>query len=274
MSKFFKFSNNNIICHHSVDEHPEQIKFNMHTHTDCEIFYFLGGEGNYYIEGNKYPLLPGDVLITNNTESHFIELNTKIPYERFALHFKKNFIQTLDQGQLLLAPFENREPGKYNLLRSENPDSEMYIVLLNNMMAETSNRGLQLETNLFPLLNEILIAFNNSGFQKVEGGKTSAQQIARYINENLENQISLDDICDKFFLSKSQLCRLFKKNFGSSVWSYITIKRLVAAQNMLDIGCAPSRVYSECGFSDYSVFFRAYKRYFGKSPSQGIKKQH
>ncbi len=97
---------------------------------------------------------------------------------------------------------------------------------------------------------------------------TPINRIVNYIEENLGNDISLEDICNEFFLSKSQLCRMFKKSMGSTVWNYFTIKRLHKAKNMIDSGELPTEVFSLCGFNDYSVFYRACKRHFGQSPAK------
>ena len=70
-----------------------------------------------------------------------------------------------------------------------------------------------------------------------------------------------------FFISKSQLCRLFKKATGSTLWQYITIKRLTKARLMLREGEKPTKVCFACGFNDYSTFYRAYIKYYGHGPN-------
>ena len=98
---------------------------------------------------------------------------------------------------------------------------------------------------------------------------TTEYRILRYLNENIDKNITLQDICDKFFISRSQLCRIFRNATGVTVKHYQTAKRLVLARTLMDAGEAATHVYSRCGFSDYSSFYRAYVKYYGTAPSRG-----
>ena len=94
-----------------------------------------------------------------------------------------------------------------------------------------------------------------------------SHQILNYINQHLFDDISLDNLAKKFFISKTTLIRIIKNSTGSTPWNYITIKRLNCAKTMLENGHSPNEVCFSCGYKDYSSFFRAYKNHFGKSPS-------
>lgn len=102
----------------------------------------------------------------------------------------------------------------------------------------------------------------------------SVADIITYINSNLTNDISLDDICKIFYISKSHLNRKFKRMTGSTVWEYITAKRLILAKKLLGQGEPPMTAYTKCGFNDYTSFYRAYKSRFCVSPKNDyIRKQ-
>ena len=82
-----------------------------------------------------------------------------------------------------------------------------------------------------------------------------------------ETENRLFSISRRFYLSKSQLNRVFSRATGSPVWEYVRIKRLLSARERLLAGESAVNVCTECGFKDYSSFFRAYKARFGQSPS-------
>ena len=85
-------------------------------------------------------------------------------------------------------------------------------------------------------------------------------------NENL----SLDDLANKFFISKYHLSREFQRLVGTSVHRYIVQKRLVMAKQMLSSGKPSSEVYQNCGFGDYSNFYRAFKAEYQISPKDYV----
>lgn len=264
MSEFFEFQGEQVFMHHTLDRKPNPGDFRMHTHTEYEFCYFMGGRGGCYVEGTLYTLQSGDILITNSAESHYTDIDPSMPYERCAVRFRPELLRTLDPEGLLTAPFENRPIGKRNLIRRECFESDLYRRLLENMTCETDNRELQIIANLPPLLNEIRLAFYAG-----EDTATSESQINRilhYINQRLHQPPSLDELCEMFYISKSQLCRLFKKTTGSTVWDYITVKRLMSAQKQIEAGISPTKIYTACGYTDYSVFYRSYQKYFGRSP--------
>ena len=99
---------------------------------------------------------------------------------------------------------------------------------------------------------------------------TVDQRIPRYINNNLATPLALEHLFVRFFISRAQLCRRFRKATGTSVAKYITAKRLIRAQQLIRSGSKPTEVFSVCGFQDYSTFYRAYSKYFGYSPKDAL----
>jgi AraC-like DNA-binding protein len=100
----------------------------------------------------------------------------------------------------------------------------------------------------------------------------NAVKIIKHINDHLFEQLSLKEISEMFYISQSQLNRIFRRATGSPVWEYITIKRLIAARSQIQKGLPAGKVCTICGFKDYSSFYRLYKERFGVSPKQDCKK--
>jgi AraC-like DNA-binding protein len=101
----------------------------------------------------------------------------------------------------------------------------------------------------------------------------NAVKIIKHINDHLFEQLSLKEISEMFYISQSQLNRIFRRATGSPVWEYITIKRLIAARSQIQKGLPAGKVCTICGFKDYSSFYRLYKERFGVSPKQDCKIQ-
>ena len=108
--------------------------------------------------------------------------------------------------------------------------------------------------------------------QGIERSSLTAK-IMTYINENLLTLKNTQQIADAMYMSQSQLYRVFRAHAGLSAWDYVRIKRLFTAQEMLRNGIHPSNAATECGFQEYSTFYRAYKKQFGHKPQDDQCKQ-
>jgi AraC-like DNA-binding protein len=95
--------------------------------------------------------------------------------------------------------------------------------------------------------------------------------ILDYINENISEELSIDNLANKFYLSKYYLMHKFKKQTGYTVHNYILQKRLIMSNSLIKSGKSITQVCAECGFCDYSTFFRAFKKMFGVSPKEHYK---
>ena len=109
---------------------------------------------------------------------------------------------------------------------------------------------------------------NISKTEEENHSSTTGENLIKYINRNLMTISSLDEVCSEFYISKTHLNRKFKAITGSTVWDYITVKRLITAKDLLMNGWKPKDVSEKCGYSEYSSFYRAYKSHFGISPKE------
>ena len=91
-------------------------------------------------------------------------------------------------------------------------------------------------------------------------------QVLAYIAAHYSEKISLQELADRFYVSKYHLSHEFSSRVGTSIYRYIILKRLVAARELIADGIAPSEVCQSCGFQDYANFYRAFKAEYGMSP--------
>lgn len=258
---YVKNRHDNLIATHHRQEPDEFEPFVMHTHITAELFYFVEGRAIYHIEGSSYHLEPGDILLMRPAEAHYIEQDPTVPYERIVLRFDMSLFDGLDPENRLLRPFYDREFGKRNLLRTGN--DEAYRTLLDNVV-KVQDR-LSAIAHLILLLQQIGLLFLK-GNEEEPQPDTLEYQIVRYINQNINKELAIHELCNIFFISRAQLCRMFKRITGTSIGKYVRAKRMIAAQELLQQGKKPTEVYNICGYHDYSTFYRAYLQYFGYSP--------
>lgn len=265
MGQLFGYSENSFTFSRSIDWKPSEHPYTMHTHSRAEIYRFLRGKGVFHIEGSEYVMESGDILVMSPTEAHYIELVGNEPYARVCIHLRVDMFRAMDPEGILLKPILDRKPGEFNLYKSHefSGGSDRYW---QTMEAASGDRRLNIVTGMMALLNEMYSIHISRKEDPGTTGDTVEHQIIRYLNNNLAAEVSLDELCQKYFVSKSQLCRMFKKATGTTIWQYVTAKRLARARLMLRDGEKPTKVYSVCGFNDYSAFYRAYVKRYGHGP--------
>lgn len=273
MSMIYDYTDTSLHIHYAIDPHPVDSDFRMHVHENYEILYFMDGNAAYLVEGSVYPLTPGSLLIMRPAESHKVKILGDQQYERYSISFVPEVLRAVDPGMRLLAPFLEHPLGQNNFYPPSVFANDEPRVLFDAMCVpeeDPESRRLALLTHLYPLLSMIRRAFLKAHGMpaRPQDTTTSAERIIAYINKNLFEELSLEELSERFFLSTSQISRLFKQATGSSVWEYITIKRLLAARRRIREGVSPSAACSACGFRDYSAFFRAYVKRFGVSPKK------
>ena len=257
---------------YSLETNPQPDDFYMHAHEQFELFHFLSGSAKYLVEGTEYTLNPHDTLLMRPFEVHrLVLLDDSVPYERTVVHFSTDMLgaDTAAKG-ILLRPFYGRELGLGNRYEAMDFSGEGWpfhgdIGKLIERLGDDAEVFIAAKIRAF--LAEALLPF-------AERDRTETQfsakisDVLEYINAHLYEDLSVARICEACFLSRAQLNRLFKYATGTSVWQYITTKRLLQAKTLIRSGERPTDVYERCGFSEYSSFYRAYKAKFGHSPEQ------
>ncbi len=239
---------------------------NMHSHNTYEIYLFLNGDVDYQVEGTRFHLEPGDLVLLRKGEVHIPRILSSATYERMHINFD---INEHSQFGALLSPFNNRPLGHFNHYSASLFPQNRWKEYIEKICDVDDN--LQKICYLLPLLSDLKEAQNIVQAVPNVEARDVISEIVRFINQNLSAPLSLELLSEQFYLSKVHLNRLFRQAMGTTIWEYITLKRLYIAKEMLDHEHRPTEIYADCGFRDYTTFFRAYKKHFGASPSAHMK---
>lgn len=241
--------------------------FYLHSHAGYEIFLFFQGDAEYIIEENKYPLMQDDIMIIKKQKMHRIHHLSNKDYDRivftiFPDFFVENGCEELEKIFLDESPqFGEKISGKTA------KESGLYdaIMRFKKYAKEVGNYRSKLCVSI---LIEILYLLNNvSSFEKTSPINENLSDVIQYLNNNYAESITLDSLCDKFFISKYYLCHIFKRATGLTVQQYVKEKRLVKAIELKENGMNLTEAALQVGFENYSSFFRAFTQRYKTNPT-------
>lgn len=258
------------------DAYPKEVA--LHHHDFYEIYFFLSGNVQYNIESRSYLLTPGDILLISPMELHQpVFTKEHRVYERVVLWIDKRFLESFNMpGQNVTACFDTTAPGHTNLLRPDGTLRQLLEFNLEQLMTETGSEELCSDLYAMTYLAQVLVLLNRQAQKASQEAEMKAASdslvysVMTYINDHYSEDLSLDYLANKFFISKYHLSREFGRVVGTSVHRYITQKRLVMAKQMMGEGVPSTEVYQHCGFGDYSNFYRAFKSEYQTSPKEFI----
>ncbi len=243
--------------------------FDFHSHDFYEIYFFVDGNVTYYIENENYTLQKGDVLIIPPGKLHRPVIESNLSYERYVLWIYQPFINSKAEFRALIKELNHMIVLKKMLLVSF--QGEQFIeatVLFDNLLRKFySNDDFALYTAqscIVLIVSELLRELRLSEIRREEDADV-IQQIIAYINVNVAHAPSLDELSEKFYLSKYYLSHKFKERTKTTLHRYILLKKINLAKQLLEKK-SPKDVCDLCGFSTYSNFYKEFKRQTGVSP--------
>ena len=241
--------------------------FIPHFHDCYEIYLFKQGTGHYMVEGKNYPLAPGDVVITNPKEVHCPYITSDV-YHRTTLSIHPLYLSGfITKNYNPFHALSGRALGDRNhiaadIVRENGLDREIEIIGTYHK-SDRPCRDALIKAHLLILLESI------NGIISVEKRKSANErihEIIHYINEHLDEKISLSTLSEVFFLNKHHLSHSFHDYMGMTLTEYITSKRIQKSLEIIGEPLSLLEVALTSGFTDYTGFYRAFMRVTGTSP--------
>ncbi|MCR5558398.1 MAG: AraC family transcriptional regulator [Butyrivibrio sp.] len=250
-----------------------------HAHDYYECYLFIEGDVTMEIfSGNSsdtYKMTPGDLMIMPpGVKHHAIMHESEKNYRRFVFWISRDCCNSLLSESMdymyLMQKAEAFHKYIYHLAPSQFHLVESKFLRL---LEEISQDRYGADTFQHICLCDLILTINRIIYDEEHSHSGSDelslfQSIISYVEENLEDQLSLDDIAGKFYVSKYYVAHLFKDTLGISLHQYIIKKRLSECRDAITSGEPITSAYERFGFRDYSSFFKSFKKEYGMSPKE------
>lgn len=263
--------NEDVVCAHNQSRYHDT-PFHQHSN-HYELYLFLAGNATFWTRASAYPMKRGYLVAIPNGHWHRAVTNDDSLYERIFLNIRTNLVKDFSTFDTDLSTcFKVDKSKEINILKLNETDLSEFVSLCDKLIAvldQPTVFGNDIRERI--LLSDILLLINrvdNITNQPQNIIPALLQNMIRFIDTNLANDLSLSAISQHFYLNQSYLNRYFKRYMGLSIHKYISESRINQAKILLKAGKSVTDSCNQCGFGNYSNFIRAFTRYVGISPGK------
>ncbi|MBQ2411857.1 MAG: helix-turn-helix domain-containing protein [Anaerotignum sp.] len=248
----------------------EGTNIDYHYHEFCKLLMLRSGSGGYTVEGHRYSLETGDIVLIGKHCVHRPEFEHGLLYERVIIYISPEFLQQQSTPDCPLEEIFNGANG--HVLHLNTPDALWSISdrLEKELSEDKYGRIIVSNGLLLRLLIEIARNMQdpNAAFSTpIAPTDSRILEILRYIDAHLTEDLSIDILAEEFYISKFHMMRLFKQETGRSIHDYLQERRLLHARDLIRQGVSATDSCFQSGFRSYSSFTRAYAKHFGTTPT-------
>jgi AraC-like DNA-binding protein len=219
----------------------------------------FSGKGELQYEGKPYILEPGESFLIDCRKPHRYRAASKEGWGYHIVHFDgfamRDYFSRIEQGKSVKFVF---------------PPGSPFLSLLENLFgvnAEMNNRNEMLSSCLLTnMLTEIMQTLPDYDSEEIP---RKIRDVRNYIEENFAGALHLEELSERFYISKYYLCREFKKYVGLSPNEYLITVRVSKARGLLQFSdLRVCEIGELTGFASLNHFFYTFKKYEGISPSE------
>ena len=248
-----------------------------HTHDYFEFYFFIEGNIIMYIDGKQFVPTPGTMIIIPPNLPHYARLvDGNVPYRRFVFWVTKDFLDTLGDSSEDYLYLTNKAESMGNFIINKFNEIEFNTIQgkVFSLIDEIHSNRFGRDAKIMLCVSDFILALNRMVYEALNPNVAEAdsdtlyQSIIQYIETHIDEELSLDLLSEKFHVSKFHISHIFTETNGLPIHKYITKKRLDMCRDAIVSGQDISIVSSTYGFSDYSVFYRAFVKEYGKSPKK------
>jgi AraC-like DNA-binding protein len=243
------------LFYHAIGE--DDLTAKEHTHIDrTEVIHIVNGEGVILLGENTYSFSSGDVFFFDGSLLHSILPSVQQTYERNKLILNKSALSVLISSPMNKQIYFHAD---------ESTSAEIDQLFCNIEKCQQNDQHLLAMSSICQLLH--LCLEEQTPF--VPSDSHFRHQVMNYVNQHLQDALSIEHIASQIHMSKYHMCKRFKMETGITIGNYIRMQRLYLAKKRLEeTNDSISMIAFDCGFSDLSHFTKLFKSIVKLTPSE------
>jgi len=272
MNQIMSFNDTNFYINRAKTDISSSMK-SYHYHKSFEVYYLYAGERNYFIKDKTFHVKKGNLVLINEYDIHCTKESNQSGHERIVFNFNKAFMEN-NINNIEFNLYECFEKDVH-IIQLDDKEQLFIETLLLNMIDEYKNKQANyidcIKSNIIQILlianRHIDDEFYTKNIETKRTNKTISNIIG-YINNNYFEDITLDFISKKFYISSYYLSRIFKQSTNYSFVDYLNNIRIKEAQKLLvrtDMNI--TSISEKVGYKSPTHFGRTFKKITGISPS-------
>lgn len=236
-----------------------------HSNQDIELFFVIDGRIEVKIQEESFQMKKDDVILINSNKKHSYKISQDALVGMFRINFQEISSYLGTNFALFWCNSVIDKGDSYELLIS-------YIKKILNHYLLTEGKEDYYQLSLFYgmvncLINYFLINHLDENFVENNKEEIRINEIVSYINNNYNQEISLNDLASKLFLSNAYLSRYFKKTFGVTFLEYVNNVRLHhAVEDLIYLNKSITKIALDNGFANSALFNKLFKETYSVSP--------
>ena len=233
-----------------------------HAHTYTELFYIVGGDGQFQINDMIFPVQPNQLVVVNPNILH-----TEVSYEDHPLEY---IVLGIEGLELTTPDDEDSRHCIYSF-----PEQNAVLNCMRSILQEMQDRKQEYETICLAYMDIITVQLMRNA--SVSVSQTQARfpanrqcaAVRHYIDQHYKENINLDMLAERVNINKYYMSHAFKREYGVSPINYLIFCRIREGKRLLsETDLSLSQIATVLGFSSSSYFSQSFRNSEGMSPSE------
>lgn len=233
-----------------------------HAHSYTELFYIVGGQGQFQINERTFPVQAHQLVVVNPNIIH-----TEVSYETHPLEY---IVLGIEGLELTISGSEEAQYCIYSF-----PEQNDVLTCMQHVLLEMQERRPEYETLCLAYMDIIMVQLMRNASVSVSQSQSrfpSNRQCAavlQYIDQHYKESITLDLLAEKVSINKYYMAHAFKREYGVSPINYLIACRIREGKRLLaETDLSLSQIAAVLGFSSSSYFSQSFRNAEGLSPTE------